>query len=183
MRSTGPRYVSGAKADPIERPAGGLGSSEEITVVGPAESSQNGHPRRIRLEQISNRSSKTLHGFVGRMVEPGAHGITDGPISYENMPNNTHEPRISLAERHTKSFASCTAQAQTSSGERRTCSTAFSKSTYNATSTSSPSAGTVSAVCERHSPGSSVSVSHRPSISVTSSIAHDQARRRLAAPL
>lgn len=28
------------------------------------------------------------------MVEPGAHVITDGLISYETMPNNTHEPRV-----------------------------------------------------------------------------------------
>jgi hypothetical protein len=75
------------KADPIERPAGVSDSSKKIRVVGAVELSPDGHPRRIRLEQISDRSSKTLHGFVGRMVEPGAHVITDGLISYENMPD------------------------------------------------------------------------------------------------
>jgi hypothetical protein len=63
------------KADPIERPAGVSDSSKKIRVVGAVELSPDGHPRRIRLEQISDRSSKTLHGFVGRMVEPGAHVI------------------------------------------------------------------------------------------------------------
>jgi hypothetical protein len=82
------------KADAIERPAGEPESSKKIRVVGAVELSEDGHPRRIRLEQIFDRSSKTLHGFVGRIVEPGAHVITDGLISYENMPNNTHEPRV-----------------------------------------------------------------------------------------
>lgn len=84
------------KADPTERPAGEPGSSNKIRVVGAVELSEDGHPRRIRLEQIFDRSSKTLHGFVGRMVEPGAHVITDRLISYENMPNNTHEPRVAV---------------------------------------------------------------------------------------
>ncbi len=82
------------KTDPIKHPAGESDSSKKIRVVGAVELSQDGHPRRIRLEQISDRSSKTLHGFVGRMVAPGAHVITDGLISYENMPNNTHEPKV-----------------------------------------------------------------------------------------
>ena len=82
------------KADPVGRPAQEPESSRKIRVVGAVELSEDGHPRRIRLEQIFYRSSKTLHGFVGRMVEPGAHVITDGLISYENMPNNTHEPRV-----------------------------------------------------------------------------------------
>jgi len=63
-------------------------------VVKAVQLSQDGHLRRIRLERIFERSSKTLHRFVGRMVEPGAHVITDGLISYENMPGNTHEPRV-----------------------------------------------------------------------------------------
>jgi hypothetical protein len=79
---------------PAERPAEEPDSSRKIRVVGAVELSQDGHPRRIRLEQIFDRSSKTLHGFGGRMVEPGAHVITDGLISYGNMPGNTHEPWV-----------------------------------------------------------------------------------------
>jgi hypothetical protein len=82
------------KADPVERPAEESDFYRKIRVVGAVELSPDGHPRRIRLEQIADRSSKTLHGFVGRRIEPGAHVITDGLISYENMPNNTHEPRV-----------------------------------------------------------------------------------------
>lgn len=173
------------KTDPVEHPAGESGSPKKIKVVGAVELSQDGHPRRIRLERISDRSSKTLHGFVGRMVEPGAHVITDGLISYENMPNNTHEPELSPAERHTRSFTGCIAYSQTSSGGRRACSTAFARSTSNATSTSSSSAGTEDDIREvPWTPSSgSLSVSCPPPIATLSSIEPDQANRGLAPPL
>ncbi len=51
------------KADPIERPAGDPDSSKKIRVVGAVELSQVGHPRRIRLEQIFDRSSKVCMAF------------------------------------------------------------------------------------------------------------------------
>jgi len=79
---------------PVERPADEPDSSRKIRVVGAVELAQDGHPGRIRLAQIFDRSSKTLHGLNARMVEPGAHVVTDGLISYKNMPGNTHEPRV-----------------------------------------------------------------------------------------
>lgn len=80
--------------DPVDPKSGATDTSKKIKVVGAVELSEDGYPRRIRLEQIFDKSSPTLHGFIGRVVEPGAHVITDGLISYEKLPNNTHEPRV-----------------------------------------------------------------------------------------
>jgi len=81
------------KADPTGRPAEEPDCSRKIRVVGAVDLSQDGHPRRLRLEKIFDRSSKMLHGFVGRMIRPGAHVITDVLIICENMPETTHEPK------------------------------------------------------------------------------------------
>ena len=40
------------------------------------------------MKHIPDGAAKTLHGFIGQAVEPGAHIITDGWLGDENPPAN-----------------------------------------------------------------------------------------------
>ena len=55
-------------------------------------------PRRVCAPHPSgagpDKTRSTLHGFIHRTVAPDAHINTDDLISYEELPNNTHEPRV-----------------------------------------------------------------------------------------
>jgi hypothetical protein len=83
-RKNDPPEVSGVPGPPVGK----------ILIIGAVEVSDEGFPGRIRLEQIPDRSKTVLHAFVDRNIEAGARVITDGWISYENLPNHIHEPRV-----------------------------------------------------------------------------------------
>ena len=68
--------------------------SKAMFIVGAVELSEDSQPRCIRLAHIPDGSSKTLHGFIGKGVTPGARVITDGWLGYENPPANPHEVRV-----------------------------------------------------------------------------------------
>ena len=82
------------RQDPIDPTSGKPDTSQKIKVIGAVELTADGYPRRIRLEQIFDKTMPTFHGFIHREVEPDAHVITDGHISYENLPNHSHEVRV-----------------------------------------------------------------------------------------
>ena len=84
--------------DPVDRPEGGRSSVDKMFVARHAhcavELSNDGRPRRIRMEHIPDGASKTLHGFIGRVAEPGAHIITDRRPGHENPPADTQEAKV-----------------------------------------------------------------------------------------
>ncbi len=83
-----------SKHDPVDRKKGGRSPVAKIFIVGAVELSADGLPRRIRMAQIPDGSSKTLHGFIAQAAAPGARVITDGWLGYENPPVNPHEGRV-----------------------------------------------------------------------------------------
>jgi len=101
-------------------------------------------------------SSKTLHGLVGRMVEPSAHVITYGLISLKDMPGNTHKRWVISGRKghetfHWVRFGILKPQVVGKGRYRAnpSNSTAFARSAYSAISTRLSYAGTAAAVCER----------------------------------
>ncbi len=81
------------KEDPV---AGGQGRSAvgKLAFVVAVELSDDGKPRRIRMEPIADYGAETLHGFVRRNVAAGSTVRTDGNPSYREMEGYAHQPKV-----------------------------------------------------------------------------------------
>ena len=81
------------KDDPV---AGGQGRSHvgKLLVIGAIELSEEGHPRRIRLEPLRDFTAESVSGFVGRVVERGATVVSDSLASYRSLKDYKHRPKV-----------------------------------------------------------------------------------------
>lgn len=83
-----------SRNDPADAPRGGRSAVGKLFVAGAVELSEDGHPRRIRLDPIGDFSAATLRTFLDRAASPGARVITDGWLGYEGMPNHQHIAKV-----------------------------------------------------------------------------------------
>jgi hypothetical protein len=100
------------------------------------------------MKHIPDGASKTLHGFIGRAVEPGAHIITDGWLGYENPPANTHEAKVVSGKKARDMLHWVHRVFSNLKTWAKGASTASESAICNAISTNSCSAGTDGDTCE-----------------------------------
>jgi len=81
------------KDDPV---GGGQGRSHvgKLLVIGAIELSEDGHPRRIRLEPLADFTAASITGFVERVVERGATVVSDGLASYRSLKEHNHRAKV-----------------------------------------------------------------------------------------
>jgi hypothetical protein len=81
------------KDDPV---AGGGGRSPEgkMQVIVAVEVTENNAPGRLRLGEIPDASSASLHPFIKANVAEGATLKTDGWSGYPGVPGYKHEPHV-----------------------------------------------------------------------------------------
>lgn len=131
-----------SKHDPVDKKKGGRSPVGKIFIVGAVELSEDGQPRRIRLVNIPDGSSKTPHGFIGKVVTPGARVVTDGWLGYENPPANPYEVRVVEGQKAQEVLKGSTGSSRTSSDGPRASSTDRARPMSSVISTNSSSAGT-----------------------------------------
>jgi transposase-like protein len=84
--------VCRSKNDPLTG-GGGRSHQGKILMVGAVEVA-DGSPGRIRLQQVSDYSAKSLHPFLKANLAPGATAKTDGWAGYSGAPGVTHDPHV-----------------------------------------------------------------------------------------
>jgi transposase-like protein len=55
--------------------------------------SEEGRPRRVRLEPLTDRSGESVRSFVERVVERGATVVSDGLAGYRKLKEHRHVSR------------------------------------------------------------------------------------------
>jgi transposase-like protein len=80
-----------SKHDPIR--AHGIPNVGKLLIIGAVELSEEGHPRRVRLEPLTDRSGENVRGFVERNVQRGATVVSDGLAGYRKLKEQRHVGR------------------------------------------------------------------------------------------
>ena len=84
--------VCRSKNDPVTG-GGGRSHQGKILVVGAVEV-QDGGPGRIRLSQVADYSSASMHAFLAANLASGATAKTDGWSGYPGAAGITHDPHV-----------------------------------------------------------------------------------------
>ncbi len=80
------------KTDPI---AGyGIPNVGMLLIIGAIELSEDGLPRRLRLEPLDDREGDNVRDFVQRVVARDSTVITDGLPSYRRLDRHDHRPKV-----------------------------------------------------------------------------------------
>jgi transposase-like protein len=77
-----------SKHDPIK--GYGIPNVGKLLIIGAVELSPDGHPRRVRLEPLRDRTGENVRGFVERVVAPDATVVSDGLASYLKLGEHRH---------------------------------------------------------------------------------------------
>jgi hypothetical protein len=77
-----------SKNDPIK--GYGIPNVGKLLIIGAVELSPDGHPRRVRLEPLRDRTGENVRGFVDRVVAPDAMVVSDGLASYLKLGKHRH---------------------------------------------------------------------------------------------
>lgn len=100
-----------SKHDPIR--AHGIANVGKLLIIGAVELSEEGHPRRVRLEPLTDRSGESVRSFVERVVERGATVVSDGLAGYRKLKSIGTSAGRSAPWRRTCCCPGCTAPSPT----------------------------------------------------------------------
>lgn len=81
------------KDDPVTG-GGGRSSVGKLLIAGAIELSEDGLPRRIRLEPLEDFSAASLGGFIGRAGAKGATVVSDGWSGYLRLAEYRHQAKV-----------------------------------------------------------------------------------------